>query len=346
MKKDPFALSSYQYHLPEELIAQYPCTPRDNSRLMIIKKSTGEISEVVFHELKDFLKKDDSLVFNDTKVFPARLIGNRESGGKAEIFLTRQISHDTWEALVKPGRKLPKGSRVVFGEELNCEIREIFSDGTREVRFNFHGDFQKLLMKYARIPLPLYIRREPEDHIDIERYQTVFAENTGSVAAPTAGLHFTPELLEDLSNKGVGQNKVTLHVGIGTFRPVKTEDIRHHCMHTEKIIITPETAQKLNTRPENGRQICVGTTCCRSVESANHNGLIVPGIHETNIFIYPGYQFQYVRNLLTNFHLSGSTLLMLTCAFGGYELVMEAYAKAVKEKFRFFSYGDAMLILE
>lgn len=346
MPKDLHLLSSYQYDLPEELIAQSPCTPRDHSRLMVVDRKNETINEMKFFELKDFLRKGDSLVFNDTKVIPARLFGSRVTGGVTEIFLTKYLGHDLWEVLARPGKKLKIQDLVIFGEDFKAVVMESLEDGRKIVRFQYEGDFEKLLEKYGQIPLPQYIKRSPENEIDKERYQTVYAKSRGAVAAPTAGLHFTTDLLEDLTKKEIHQDFVTLHVGIGTFRPVQVDDIRDHKMHREKVIITDFSAERLNSRPENSRQIIVGTTCCRSLESTvNEEGLILPGEFETDIFIYPGYQFKYVKHLLTNFHLPGSSLLMLVSAFAGYELMMEAYKKAVKEKYRFFSYGDAMLIL-
>lgn len=346
MAKDPFSLASYQYDLPQELIAQFPCTPRDSSRLLVIDRQTGSMKELVFRELKDLLQAGDSLVFNDTKVIPARLVGLREGGGKTEVVLIKRLSVDTWEVLAKPGRKLRPGSRVVFGDKLSCLILETLALGTKIVRFQWVGIFEDVFSTYGRIPLPHYIERSSKLKIDEESYQTVYAANAGAVAAPTAGLHFTQALLDQLSDKRIGQSCVTLHIGLGTFKPVQTEDIRAHAMHSESFIITPETAQRLNARSSLHRQICVGTTCCRTLESAADSaGKISPGQYETDIFIYPGYQFKYVQALLTNFHLPCSTLLMLVCAFAGYDLIMQAYAKAIKERFRFYSYGDAMLIL-
>lgn len=346
MTFDPHLLSSYHYHLPEELIAQHPCNPRERSRLLIVDRVSENFSEIVFAELIDFLQKGDSLVFNDTKVIPARLLGKRKTGGEVEIFLTIQRPNGDWEVLARPGKKLPQGTVVIFSDTFSCEILEILDDGRRLVRFNYEGDFEQVLAQHGEIPLPHYIKREKQQAEDANRYQTVFAANPGAVAAPTAGLHFSREMLDTLAANGVHQNKVTLHVGLGTFRPVQTEDIRDHKMHHERIVISPETAQALNSRSTNHRQICVGTTCCRTLESAaSPEGVVKAGSFETNIFIYPGYQFKYVQHLLTNFHLPGSSLLMLVSAFAGPELIKEAYLKAVKERFRFFSYGDAMLIV-
>lgn len=347
MVKDPFALATYQYELPPELIAQAPCTPRDHSRLLVIERSTGNMREIVFRELTDFLKAGDSLVFNDTKVIPARLMGKREAGGQAEIFLLKRLTLDTWEALAKPGRKLRIGSEITFGDKLRCRILDTLAEGTKVVQFQWpSGTFEEALSLYGQMPLPHYIQR-PEQRVEDEtRYQTVYATHLGAVAAPTAGLHFTQEMLDQLKNKEVSQSHVTLHVGLGTFKPVQTDDIRSHPMHSEQFIISPQVATQLNQRSLQHRQICVGTTCCRALETAaTPEGKIIPGQYETNIFIYPGYSFKYVQSLLTNFHLPGSTLLMLVSAFAGYELTMEVYARAIKDRFRFYSYGDAMLII-
>lgn len=344
--KDLYTLSSYQYELPEELIAQYPCTPRDSSRLLVIDRKSGSFKEIVFRELTDFLQSGDSLVFNDTKVIPARLFGKRESGGFTEIFLVKKMSDTEWEVLSRPGRKLRVGSRVIFGDDFSCEVLETLTNGNKVVRFIFSGIFNDFVEKYGRMPLPQYIKRDVEEEIDKDRYQTIYAANPGAFAAPTAGLHFSENMLNTLIENGVDQVRITLHVGLGTFRPVQTEDIREHDMHAERFVITPEAAEKLNGRDPKKKQIVVGTTCCRALETAvDASGKVVPGNYDTNIFIYPGYQFKYVQSLLTNFHLPGSTLLMLVCAFGGYELVMEAYKKAIKDHYRFYSYGDAMLIL-
>lgn len=345
--KDLYALSSYQFELPPELIAQHPCTPRDHSRLMIVDRSSGEIREIVFHELLSFLKSGDQLIFNDTKVIPARLLGKREGGGEAEIFLLRKEGNDFWEVLSRPGKKLKIGSQVKFGDHFSCKITDILPDGNRKVQFFYEGDFDQQLAKYGQIPLPHYIKREPDSKLDNERYQTVYAAKSGAVAAPTAGLHFTREMLERLRESNVYQTTITLHVGLGTFRPVQNEDIRNHTMHREEIMISELAARQLNQRHSaTSRQICVGTTSCRALESvATEEGIIKDGEYYSQLFIYPGYRFKYTKALLTNFHLPGSSLLMLVSAFGGYELIREAYVKAVKERYRFFSYGDAMLII-
>ncbi len=344
--KDLLSLSSYQYDLPPHLIAQYPCTPRDASRLMVVERKSGHISEIVFKELIDFLAEGDTLIFNDTKVVPARLFGTRKGGGAAEILLVRCHPDGTWDAMAKPGRRLPVGSQITFGDDLSGQVVAVFEDGSRRIQFKYEGDFPPLLEKYGKMPLPLYIRKGVGEEVDKERYQTVYAAQPGAIAAPTAGLHFTKDLLDALTNKEISQAHLTLHVGLGTFKTVKTENITEYQMHAEQVHISPETAQILNERRGDSRQICVGTTCCRALESAaDVVGHIVPGDYSTSIFIYPGYQFKFVRQLLTNFHLPGSTLLMLVSAFAGYELIQEAYAKAIERQFRFFSYGDAMLII-
>lgn len=343
---DLYALSSYQFELPRELIAQVPAAQRDASRLMIVDRAKETFEEVVFRELIDFLEPGDGLVFNDTKVIPARLCGRRESGGKAEIFLLEEVSLGVWRVMARPLRKLKHGERIFFSEGFFCTLTDRLDDGLALVSFNDPMTFAQNLMTYGQMPLPPYISREPNKEEDRERYQTVFAAASGAVAAPTAGLHFTEELLGALERKKIEQNYVTLHVGHGTFKPVMSEDITGHRMHAERFIITEETAKRLNERPKDKKQICVGTTCCRVLESvADAEGIVKAATGQTNIFIYPGYRFKHVRQLLTNFHLPGSSLLMLVSAFAGYELVMEAYKKAVKDRYRFFSYGDAMLIL-
>lgn len=343
---DLFSRRAYEFDLPKELIAQYPVTPRDHSRLMVVNRAERAIKEIPFYEIAHLLQNGDSLVFNDTKVIPARLIGQRPTGGATEIFLVKQLEDGVWETLVKPGKKVKPGTPVIFSDSFSCVVEDLLADGRRRVRFLYEGDFDNLLAEHGQIPLPPYIERQEEDKVDRERYQTVYANKPGAVAAPTAGLHFTEELLSNLKEKGVGQHHVTLHVGLGTFKPVDADDIREHLMHSERCHLSPETTAILNARGKQHRQICVGTTCCRVLETtANDQGIITPGDYDTNIFIYPGYRFKYVNALLTNFHLPGSTLLMLVSALGGYDLIREAYQKAVREKFRFFSYGDAMLIL-
>lgn len=343
---DLYSLSAYKYELPEELIAQYPLEKRDSSRLMIIDRANRRITETTFRALQDILHEGDGLIFNDTRVVPARLLGTRKNGGQSEVFLTRRYQDGTWEALVRPGKKLPIGAFVQFNSAFSCEIIGITGDGGRRVRFHCQGEFDRLLEECGQIPLPHYIRRDASKE-DVDRYQTVYARNSGALAAPTAGLHFSQEMLRELDFKGVSLTQLTLHTGLGTFRPVHTEDIRAHTMHSERYVISSEAAQQLNLAFAAKKfQVCVGTTTCRALEAAaSAQGYIQAGEFDTNIFVYPGYTFKYVRSMLTNFHLPGSTLLMLVCAFGGYDLVMEAYAKAVKDRFRFFSYGDAMLII-
>lgn len=344
--KDLFSLSSYDYHLPQELVAQVPSAKRDFSRLMIVDRKTGHISEIVFHELKDFLESGDTLIFNNTKVFPARLFGKRGGGGIAEVLLVKQEEEKVWQAMVRPGKKLPEGASIFFGEGFSCRVLDILPEGLRRIQFQCEGLIAPYLETYGHLPLPQYIRKGEESSIDRERYQTVYATTPGAVAAPTAGLHFTPELLSELKEKGLNQIYITLHVGLGTFKPVKVEDIRSHSMHKEEISISKEAALALNNPSSHKRKICVGTTCCRALESSvNPSGLIEPGFKDTSIFIYPGYEFKAAKQLLTNFHLPKSTLLMLVASFAGYDLTMEAYAKAIEKRFRFFSYGDAMLIL-
>ncbi|MBA3723128.1 MAG: tRNA preQ1(34) S-adenosylmethionine ribosyltransferase-isomerase QueA [Parachlamydiaceae bacterium] len=346
MEKDLFALSSYQFVLPQELIAQHPCVPRDQSRLMLIDRKSGKITDHLFKDLVGFLSNHDRLIFNDTKVITARLMGRRQGGGNTEILLLKQLSSDTWEALARPGKRLPIGSFVTFGDNFKCEVIETFSAGTKLIRFHYGQNFEDALAQYGQMPLPPYIQRDKKEIADESSYQTVYAANPGAVAAPTAGLHFSEEMLKILSFKGVKQTKVTLHVGMGTFKPVQTDDIRLHPMHGEEFIITLEAAKELNEDMPKHRNICVGTTSCRALESAaDLKGHIKAGKYETDIFIYPGYKFKFAESLITNFHLPGSTLLMLVSAFGGYELIMEAYAKAIADKYRFYSYGDAMMIL-
>ncbi|MBT4444468.1 MAG: tRNA preQ1(34) S-adenosylmethionine ribosyltransferase-isomerase QueA [Waddliaceae bacterium] len=345
--EDPYSLKSYHYDLPQELIAQHPCSPRDACRLMVVERNTGKLWEMPFHELTNFLDTGDRLVFNDTKVVPARLLGKRTSGGNAEIFLVKNRKGTTWEVLAKPGKKLRPGAIVTFQEGLSCEIIENIDDGMKLVRFSCkEEDFEDIVAKIGHMPLPHYISRDGKDPHDVGDYQTIYAENPGAVAAPTAGLHFSEEMFGALDDKGIKKAMVTLHVGMGTFRPVVVDDIRSHDMHSERYHITTNTASFLNTHNSDAKTICVGTTCCRTLEAAaDEEGNVVAGDGDTNIFIYPGYQFRYVTGMLTNFHLPGSSLLMLVSAFAGHDLIKEAYNKAIHDKFRFYSYGDAMLIL-
>ena len=336
--------SDFYYDLPPELIAQTPLERRDSSRLMTLDKTTGEIGHHHFYDLPGFLRPGDCLVMNNSRVLPARLIGQRESGGACEVLLLIDRGEKTWECLVRPGKKLRKGAKIIFGDgQLTAEVTEVLEDGNRLVRFDYEGIFLEILERLGRMPLPPYIKEELQDQ---ERYQTVYSKVSGSAAAPTAGLHFTPELLKQIEDMGVKLAYVTLHVGLGTFRPVKVDDVEHHDMHSEYCIIPPETAQIINeTKQNGGRVICVGTTSCRTVESyANEDGTVRADGGWTKIFIYPGYRFKVLDGLVTNFHLPESTLIMLVSALAGKEHVLHAYEEAVKEKYRFFSFGDAMLI--
>ena len=337
--------SDFFYDLPQELIAQTPATPRDSSRLLVMDRQTGALQHRTFRDILSYLQPEDCLILNDTRVLPARLYGIREgTGAKVEFLLLRQISGDTWEALAGPGKKAKPGTRFVFSDKLQGEVVESLDNGNRIVRFLFEGNFFAILDEVGQLPLPHYITRELEDK---ERYQTVYANVLGSAAAPTAGLHFTPELLDAIREKGVQVGFVTLHVGLGTFRPVKTENIEEHHMHTEFYSVPEETAQIIrDTKDRGGRVIAVGTTCCRTLESVcQQTGRVQAHSDNTDIFIYPGYTFRCIDGLLTNFHLPESTLIMLVSAFCGYENTMHAYRVAVEEKYRFFSLGDAMLIL-
>ena len=341
MKKHDF-----YYDLPQELIAQHPIEPRDHSRLMVFDRETGGISHRRFYELDKLLRPGDLLVMNDSRVIPARLYGEKEGTGAAvELLLLKQISSDTWETLAKPGKRLKKGARITFaGGLLKAEIIETIDDGNRIVKFFFEGSFYELLERIGQMPLPHYITAELED---AERYQTVYSRELGSAAAPTAGLHFTNELLERLHGMGVGTAFVTLHVGLGTFRPVKEDNIEDHKMHVEHYQLPEETAALINeTKKNGGRVIAVGTTSCRTLESsASKNGCIKADEDNTGIFIYPGYRFKVLDGLITNFHLPESTLVMLVSAMIGRDNVMRCYETAIAERYRFFSFGDAMLIL-
>ena len=337
--------SDFFYDLPPELIAQTPLERRDGSRLMTLDKATGAVGHAHFYDLPRYLRPGDCLVLNDSRVLPARLIGPREPGGGAcEVLLLTDKGNKTWECLVRPGRKLRQGAKVVFGDgELTAEIAEVLPDGNRLVRFDYEGIFLEVLERLGRMPLPPYIKAELQDR---ERYQTVYSKEVGSAAAPTAGLHFTKELLEQVAVMGVKVCYVTLHVGLGTFRPVAEEHLEDHAMHAEFCTVPLETAQAVNaTKAAGGRVICVGTTSCRTVESwAGEDGLLKAGSGWTNIYIYPGYRFKVLDCLVTNFHLPESTLIMLVSALAGRENVLAAYQEAVREKYRFFSFGDAMFI--
>ena len=336
--------SDFYYDLPEELIAQTPLQKRDTSRLLALNRVTGEIAHKHFYDILDYLNPGDCLVMNDSRVLPARLLGHRPTGGAVEVLLLRDLGDKKWECLVKPGRKMQVGNEVIFGNgELTATVVEVQETGNRVVQFHYEGIFLEVLERLGKMPLPPYIKEELEDQ---ERYQTVYSREVGSAAAPTAGLHWTRELLEKAREKGVKTAFVTLHVGLGTFRPVKAENISEHHMHAELCMISQETADILNkTKAEGGRIICVGTTSCRTLESlVNEDGSFEPKSKWTEIFIFPGYSFKAMQGLITNFHLPESTLVMLVSAFAGREHVLHAYEEAVKEKYRFFSFGDAMFI--
>lgn len=337
-------LSEFDYFLPQELIAQHPCEPRDHSRLLVLDKNTGAISHQHFFDLLQYVNAGDTLVFNDTRVIPARLIGSKaETGGKVEVFLLNRKSGNDWEALVKPGKKARPGTIIEFSDRLSCEILSSTDFGGRVVRFIFQGIFEEILDELGETPLPPYIT---EQLADKERYQTVYARERGSAAAPTAGLHFTKELMERLQDRGIRLAFVTLHVGLGTFRPVNTEQITDHVMHREYYSILPEAAKLINeTKQLGGRVIAVGTTAIRTLETATVNGVLEAKSGWTGIFIYPGYTFKMVDAAITNFHLPKSTLLMLISALAGRENVFKAYKEAVKQQYKFFSFGDAMLII-
>lgn len=350
-------LSDFEYDLPKELIAQDPILKRDESKLLVVDKKTGELSHHIFKDIKYYLNPGDTLVINETKVIPARLIGNlvmdsvgadtiRPLGRVCEVFLVKRLTDTTWECLVRPGKKLKVGAKVSFGDgRLTCEIKDIVEDGNRIVEFHFEGIFEEILDSLGEMPLPPYITHKLEDK---NRYQTVYAKNEGSVAAPTAGLHFTKELLKEIEDKGVNIANVTLHVSLGTFRPVHVDDIEEHHMHTEEFHIPQSAVDRINDAKLTGHKvICVGTTSVRSIESAAYYDedkkmyLVKPTDSETNIFIYPGYEYKLVDALITNFHLPGSTLIMLVSAFSSRAIVLNAYKEAIKEKYRFYSFGDA-----
>ena len=335
----------FYFDLPPELIAQTPLERRDGSRLLVLDKSTGAVEHRHFYDLPEYLHPGDCLILNNSRVLPARLLGHRLPGGGAcEILLLIDRGDNVWECLARPGKKLRKGARVSFGDgELTAEIVEELPDGNRLVRFEYEGIFLEVLERLGKMPLPPYIKEELQDQ---ERYQTVYSKVNGSAAAPTAGLHFTPELLERVQTMGVKVGYVTLHVGLGTFRPVKEEEITDHAMHSEYCVIPQETAELINeTRKNGGRVICVGTTSCRTLEShAAEDGTMTASAGWTDIFIYPGYRFKVTDALITNFHLPESTLIMLVSALAGREHILNAYRQAVEERYRFFSFGDAMFI--
>ena len=337
--------SDFYFDLPEELIAQDPLEDRSSSRLLVLDKETGETSHHIFKEVINYLNPGDCLVLNNTKVIPARLIGHKEDTGAAiEVLLLKRKENDIWETLVKPGKKCKPGTKIVFGEGLlHATVLETVEDGNRLIRFSYEGIFEEILDKLGEMPLPPYITHKLQDK---NRYQTVYAKYEGSAAAPTAGLHFTKELLRQIEEKGIDIAYVTLHVGLGTFRPVKVDNILEHHMHSEFYQVTKEAADKINKAKREGhRVICVGTTSCRTVESAaDENGMVKEGCDNTEIFIYPGYKFKVLDALITNFHLPESTLVMLVSALAGREHILNAYEEAIREKYRFFSFGDAMLI--
>ena len=336
--------SDFNFELPQELIAQTPLERRDASRLMTLDKVTGETGHCHFYDLPKFLNPGDCLVLNDSRVLPARLIGHRPTGGVCEVLLLTDKGDGVWECLVRPGRKLRPGAQVIFGDgELTAQVEQELEDGKRLVRFAYEGIFLEVLERLGKMPLPPYIKEELQDN---ERYQTVYSKVMGSAAAPTAGLHFTPELLQQIQRMGVRVCYVTLHVGLGTFRPVKAEDIQDHEMHAEFCQISQGTADIINqTKKAGGRVVCVGTTSCRTVESfAEEDGTMTARSGWTNIFIYPGYRFKVLDALITNFHLPESTLIMLVSALAGREHVLAAYREAVEKRYRFFSFGDAMFI--
>lgn len=335
----------FWYDLPEELIAQTPLENRDTSRLLVLDRATGDVNHRHFYDIVDYLNPGDCLVMNDSRVLPARLLGHRPTGGAVELLLLRDLGDKRWECLAKPGRKLQAGQDVIFGNgELTATVVEVLDDGNRVVEFHYEGIFLEVLERLGKMPLPPYIKAELQDQ---ERYQTVYSKTVGSAAAPTAGLHFTNDLLEKIRAKGVTTAFVTLHVGLGTFRPVKADEIAEHHMHSELCMISAETAKILNeTKAKGGRVICVGTTSCRTLESlVNDDGTFEERSKWTEIFIYPGYKFKAMDGLITNFHLPESTLVMLVSAFAGRENILNAYQIAVEERYRFFSFGDAMTIL-
>lgn len=334
----------FWYELPEELIAQTPLQQRDSSRLLVLDRLSGQVTHRHFYDIIEYLQPGDCLVMNDSRVLPARLLGHRPTGGAVELLLLKDLGDKKWECLAKPGRKLQEGQQVIFGNgELTAIVTEVCEDGNRVVTFQYDGIFLEVLEKLGKMPLPPYIKEELQDQ---ERYQTVYSREVGSAAAPTAGLHFTQDLLEKIRARGINTAFITLHVGLGTFRPVKAESIDDHHMHSELCMMSAETAAVLNeTKHRGGRVICVGTTSCRTLESlVNDDGSFSEKSRWTDIFIYPGYTFKAMDGLITNFHLPESTLVMLVSAFAGRENVLNAYEIAVGERYRFFSFGDAMFI--
>ena len=338
-------VSDFNYDLPQELIAQHPYDKRDEARLMVIDPKTQKIEHKIFKNVLEYLNEEDCLVINNTKVLPARLYGKKDTGANVEFLLLKRIEGDVWEVMVRPGNKLKPGSKVSFGDGLlKAEILEVLEGGNRKVKFEYNGIFNEILDQIGLMPLPPYIKEKLKEN---DKYQTVYAKYEGSSAAPTAGLHFTEELLEKIKQKGVKIANVTLHVGIGTFRPVKVENVEEHAMHSEHYYIKQEDADLINNAKKSGHKVvCVGTTSCRVLESvADENGMVKETEGDTNIFIYPGYQFKCIDRLITNFHLPESTLIMLVSSLAGKDFVMKAYEEAVREKYKFFSFGDAMMIL-
>lgn len=336
--------SDFFYNLPEELIAQTPVEPRNSSRLMILDKENGNVSHSVFSSLLDYLNQGDTLILNNTRVLPARIFGTKkDTGATVEFVLLKNLGSNTWEALAGPGKRAKPGTEFTFSNKLSCKVLDTTPEGNRIIEFSCDGEFYSVLDEVGQMPLPHYITKKLENK---ERYQTVYSKELGSAAAPTAGLHFTKDMLKELEEKGISIGYVTLHVGLGTFRPVKAKEITDHKMHSEHYMISLETANLINeTKKNGGRVICVGTTSCRTLESAaSHFGEIKECSGDTEIFIYPGYKFKCMDALITNFHLPESTLIMLVSAFAGYENTMNAYNTAVEEKYRFFSFGDAMFI--
>ena len=337
--------TDFYYDLPKELIAQDPLMDRASSRLMLLDKETGETQDKIFRDIIDYLNPGDSLVLNDTKVIPARLMGTKvDTGAGIEVLLLKRLDGDCWETLVKPGKKAKVGTKLTFGDgSLTAEVVDILDEGDRKIKFTYDGIFEEVLDRLGEMPLPPYITHKLQDP---NMYQTVYAKYEGSAAAPTAGLHFTKELLEQIKEKGIDVIYVTLHVGLGTFRPVKEDNVLDHHMHSEYYNVTPDAAERINvTHKRGGRVVCVGTTSCRTLESAaDENGILQAGCDNTEIFIYPGYKFKIMDALITNFHLPESTLVMLVSALAGRDHILNAYKKAVDEKYRFFSFGDAMFI--
>ncbi len=340
-------LSDFKYNLPEKLIAQYPAEKRDHSRLMVLHRDTQKIEDKIFADVVDYINPGDCLVINETKVFPARLMGTKDkTEAKVEVFLLRELENGLWEVLVKPARKVRVGNRLSIGDELVCDVIDNTVSGGRVVRFRYEGDFFEIVERLGQSPLPPYVKRDPEP-IDKTRYQTVYARVRGAVAAPTAGLHFTEEILQKLRDKGVKIVPIVLHLGLGSFRPVMVEDLSRHKMDSEYYEISEEAAEAINqTIREGGKVVAVGTSVVRALETqVTSEGLVKPEKGWTDKFIFPPYEFKIVDRLITNFHLPGSTLLMLVCAFADRDFIFKAYRRAIKEKYRFYSYGDAMLIL-